>query len=406
MAPTKKVVTTKRTTRSNSGPAKTTTPIPKSGPKPTKKTTQTKFKTTRRKETEPINHEEEEEEEILSMTQQELDALVAAQVAEIVAMEASKVTGRKGKSVANRTTGGSSSKHGGSYKDFTNSKPLIFQGTEGAVGLLQWFEKTESVFQLAECSDENRVKFAAGTFSSTALSWWTAHTNVVGIDQANDTPWEDVKEMLRREYCPRGEIQKLEVEFWNLVVKGNDIAAYTRRFHELSVLCPTMVSLTYKKIERYIWGLPLSIQGNVMSSKPTELSEAIRLAHDLINLQIRLGSTSNIVEVMNVDNKRKWDGNGAGNFNLQPFKRTNTINSYNVGSINNNQNQGNRPPCNKCKRHHQGLCKFCDICKKYTHSTRECKGPVTTVNCFHCGGEDHWRNTCPKLNVMQIHHDQ
>ncbi|GKF74576.1 hypothetical protein Tco_0220908, partial [Tanacetum coccineum] len=32
------------------------------------------------------------------------------------------------------------------YKDFLNSKPLSFKGTEGVVVLSQWFEKIESVF--------------------------------------------------------------------------------------------------------------------------------------------------------------------------------------------------------------------------------------------------------------------
>jgi hypothetical protein len=72
---------------------------------------------------------------------------------------------------------------------------------------------------------------------------------------------------MKGEYCPMGEIQKIEVEFWNLSVKGNNVTAYTRRFHELSVLCPTMITPWYKRLERYTWGLPQSIQGNVMSSK-------------------------------------------------------------------------------------------------------------------------------------------
>ena len=396
----------RRSTRSNSErttePIRTTETVQKK--KATKKVNQPKVtKATRPIVTEPHT---EEVEETITMTQEELDTLIADQVAEILAVEASKDTGKKGKTAAvSKSTGGSSSRSGGSYKDFSNCKPLSFQGTEGAVGLLQWFEKTESVFRLCECSDNNRVKFATGTLTGTALSWWSAHSNTIGIDQANNTPWEDVKDLMRREYCPRGELQKLEVEFWNLVVKGNNITAYTKRFHELSVLCPTMVTPMYKRLERYIWGLPLSIQGNVMSSKPTELAEAIRLAHDLNNAQIRLGSSSKSTEVRIVDNKRKWEGNR--NFNPQPFRRPDAIKAYNAGPSNPNQNRGNHAVCNKCKRYHQGPCKFCDKCKRNNHVTKDCRTPATTVipvgGCFNCGGKDHWKNTCPKLNVMNKH---
>ncbi|GKA27271.1 hypothetical protein Tco_0713439 [Tanacetum coccineum] len=49
----------------------------------------------------------------------------------------------------------------------------------------------------------------------------------------------------------RNELQKMEVEFWNFSVKGTDITAYTKCFQELALLCPTMFTLEYKKIELF-----------------------------------------------------------------------------------------------------------------------------------------------------------
>nr|GEX88822.1 putative reverse transcriptase domain-containing protein [Tanacetum cinerariifolium] len=43
---------------------------------------------------------------------------------------------------------------------------------------------------------------------------------------------------------------------------GDDIDGYTNRFHELAVMCPTLVTPECKKIERYVWGLLERIQGN------------------------------------------------------------------------------------------------------------------------------------------------
>nr|GEX10076.1 reverse transcriptase domain-containing protein [Tanacetum cinerariifolium] len=39
----------------------------------------------------------------------------------------------------------------------------------------------------------------------------------------------------------KNEIQKMESELWNLTVKNNDLAAYTQRFQELTMLCTKMV---------------------------------------------------------------------------------------------------------------------------------------------------------------------
>nr|GEW68445.1 hypothetical protein [Tanacetum cinerariifolium] len=48
----------------------------------------------------------------------------------------------------------------GSYKEFISCQPFYFNGTEGAVGLIRWFERTESVFSCSNCAEENKVTFA------------------------------------------------------------------------------------------------------------------------------------------------------------------------------------------------------------------------------------------------------
>ncbi|GKB88911.1 hypothetical protein Tco_0961183 [Tanacetum coccineum] len=70
----------------------------------------------------------------------------------------------------------------------------------------------------------------------------------------------------------------MEDEFYNLVVKGNDLKTYIRRFQELAVLCPNMVPNAEKLMEVFINGLPRSIEGNVTASKPQTLEEAINIA--------------------------------------------------------------------------------------------------------------------------------
>ncbi|GJR93422.1 putative reverse transcriptase domain-containing protein [Tanacetum coccineum] len=49
-----------------------------------------------------------------------------------------------------------------SYKEFMSCQPINFKGTEGAVGLIRWFERTESVFSHSNCTEDSKVKFATG----------------------------------------------------------------------------------------------------------------------------------------------------------------------------------------------------------------------------------------------------
>nr|GFC21858.1 reverse transcriptase domain-containing protein [Tanacetum cinerariifolium] len=86
--------------------------------------------------------------------------------------------------------------------------------------------------------------------------------------------------MMTMKYCPRGEIKKLEVELWNLKVKGTDITSYTLCFKELTLLCGRMFPKESDKIERYVGGLPEMIRGNVMSYEPKSMQKAIEFAND------------------------------------------------------------------------------------------------------------------------------
>ena len=107
------------------------------------------------------------------------------------------------------------------------------------------------------------MKFAACTFIDRALTWWNSQVKSLTLPVANTMGWESLKELMLVEYCPRGEMQKLEHELRNLKMKGSDIAAYTTRFCDLDLIFPGMVTPESKKIERYIWGLTPPTQGNV-----------------------------------------------------------------------------------------------------------------------------------------------
>ncbi|GKF16741.1 reverse transcriptase domain-containing protein, partial [Tanacetum coccineum] len=140
----------------------------------------------------------------------------------------------------------------GNYKEFISCQPFYFNGIEGAVGLIHWFKQTESVFSRSRCAKENKVTFATCTLTDDALSWWNAYAQPMGIEQANQITWTELKRLLMNE------IRKMEEELYNLIVKGNDLKPYVRRFQELTVLCPNMVPNNDKLLEAFIGGLPRS----------------------------------------------------------------------------------------------------------------------------------------------------
>ncbi|GJZ18689.1 hypothetical protein Tco_0554812 [Tanacetum coccineum] len=85
---------------------------------------------------------------------------------------------------------------------------LTLQGSEGESDLKRWFEKIEQVFEICKCAEDDKVKFAMCTFEGRALTWWNGNVQTLGLANANQIPWSNVKAMMTTEYCPATEIEK------------------------------------------------------------------------------------------------------------------------------------------------------------------------------------------------------
>ncbi|GKG41514.1 putative reverse transcriptase domain-containing protein, partial [Tanacetum coccineum] len=109
------------------------------------------------------------------------------------------------------------------------------------VELRRWFEKTESVFEISECVEGKKVKFAAATLEGPALTWWKTKVATMGLETMNQMPWTKIKQLMIAKFCPIEEIQRMEHELWNLMIKEYDIVAYTQRFNELALMYPGML---------------------------------------------------------------------------------------------------------------------------------------------------------------------
>nr|GEU33536.1 reverse transcriptase domain-containing protein [Tanacetum cinerariifolium] len=230
---------------------------------------------------------------------------------------------------------------GCSYKEFLNCQPGNFDGTKGTVSLTRWFEKMESLVNIYNCAESCQVKYATCTLLDGALTWCNSYIKTMGLDAAYETTWEELKKMMTKEYCPRNAIQKMETELWNLTVKGTDVVGYTRRFQELALLCLTMVTLEYKKVELYIWGLTNGIQGKVTSSRPTKIQEVICMAHELMDQVVQAK------DAKDADNKRKWKDDRKRNSDQKLYKRHEAGRVYAAGTSNKTGYARTLPLCDK-----------------------------------------------------------
>ncbi|GJT81952.1 putative reverse transcriptase domain-containing protein [Tanacetum coccineum] len=255
------------------------------------------------------------------------------------------VNGRGDKHVARECT----------YQDFMKCQPLSFKGTEGVVGLIRWSEKMETVFHISNCPERYQVKYATCTLLDSALTWWNSHKRTIGTDAAYALSWRELMKLMTEVYCPRNEIQKMETELWNLSVKNNDMATYTQRFQELTMMCTKMVPEEEDRVEKFIGGLPDNIQGNVIAAEPTRLQDAVRIANNLIDKKLKGYA------VKNAKNKRRLDNNYRNN------------------------------------RGYGGTLSYCNRTVMAV-TTQGTPGPNQgVVTCFECGAQGHYQKDCPKV---------
>ncbi|GKC22958.1 putative reverse transcriptase domain-containing protein, partial [Tanacetum coccineum] len=267
------------------------------------------------------------------------------------------------------------------YQDFMKCQPHNFKGTEGVVMLIRWFEKMETVFHISNFPEKYQVKYATCTLLNSALTWWNSHKRTIRVYAAFSMSWIELMKLMAEVYCPWTKIQKMESELCNLTMKNKDLAAYTQRFQELTMLCTKMVPEEEDRVKKFIGGLPDNIQGNMIAAKPTRLQDVVWIANNLIDQKLKGYA------VKSDKNKRKFDNSQKENRRQQlPFKRQNVggqnvAKAYTDGNNERRVYNGPLPLRNKCKFHHEGPCTIrYGKCNKIGHLTLDCKATNSTTS--------------------------
>ncbi|GJZ86617.1 putative reverse transcriptase domain-containing protein [Tanacetum coccineum] len=262
------------------------------------------------------------------------------------------------------------------YKEFLACNPKEYDGNRGVVVLTRWIKKMESVHDMIGCSNDQKVKYTAGSFV---------------------------------EFCPSHEMQKLESELWNHAMVGAGHATYTDRFHELARLVPHLVTPESRMIKRYVYGLAPQIRGMVAAMELKSMQKAMKLSGALADEAIRNGSIKKDEKRGNVGEPSK-DRNDRDN-----NKRTRTSNAFptTVNPVG-RENVGAWPKCTTCNSYHApgGPCSTCFNCNHLGHVAKDCRSMPRNVNpvnarnppvraCYECGSTDHVRPTCPIWNRVQ-----
>ncbi|GJR03323.1 putative reverse transcriptase domain-containing protein [Tanacetum coccineum] len=287
-------------------------------------------------------------------------------------------------------------RRGCTYKEFLACNPKEYDGKGGAVVYTHWIEKMESVQDMSGCGDNQKVKYTAGSFVGKALTWWNSQIRTLGREVVVGMSWDNFKVLMREEFCPSNEMQKLETELWNHAMVGAGHAAYTDRFHELARLVPHLVTLENRRM--------------VAATEPSTIQKAVQIAGTLTDEALRNGSLKKNLEKRGNEGEPSKDRNGRDD-----NKRTRTGNAFaTTANPVRREYTGTTPKCTACNYHHspETPCRTCFNCNRPGHFAKDCRvvprnvNPINARNptaraCYECGSTDHVKAACPRLNQAQ-----
>ncbi|GJW02672.1 putative reverse transcriptase domain-containing protein [Tanacetum coccineum] len=196
----------------------------------------------------------------------------------------------------------------------------------------------ETVFHISNCPEKYQVKYATCTLLNSALTWCNSHKMTIGADAAFSMTWRELMKLMAKVYCPMTKIQKIESELWNLSMKNNDLAAYTQRFQELTMMCTKMIPEEEDRVEKFIRGLLDNIQRNVIAAEPTRLQDAVQIANNLMDQKLKGYA------MKNAENKRKFDNSQKDNRSQQPPNKRQNVGGHYTSDCPKlkDQNRGNK----------------------------------------------------------------
>nr|GFB95750.1 reverse transcriptase domain-containing protein [Tanacetum cinerariifolium] len=85
------------------------------------------------------------------------------------------------------------------------------------IGMLTW---EKAVQEISGYGDNHKVTYSARSLTGRALTWWNSKVRTRGRKAVVGMTWEDFKELIKEEYYPSNEMQKLEMDLWNHVMVG------------------------------------------------------------------------------------------------------------------------------------------------------------------------------------------
>jgi hypothetical protein len=197
--------------------------------------------------------------------------------------------------------------HQSHLAEFLRAHPTTFSQAKDPMDAEDWLKGVEKKLVIAQCTDREKVLFAAHQLYGTAANWWETYCNThVNVDTIT---WNEFKARFRTHYVPRGIMKLKKKEFTDLKQGGMTVNEYLNSFIQLSRYAPDDINTDEKKQDVFLNGLNDDIQFQLLNTNYTDFQHMVD----------KVIVIENKIKEMEKDGKRKvsFSGQSSGS-NVRP----------------------------------------------------------------------------------------
>jgi hypothetical protein len=127
-----------------------------------------------------------------------------------------------------------------------------------------WLKSIEKKSEIMQCTDQEKVLFAAHQLFGTVAEWWEMYHN--SHQDIGAITWNEFNARFKTHYVPHGTLKLKKKEFSKLQQDRMTINEYLNKFTQMSRYAPNEVNTDEKKHDAFLNGLNDEIQFHLLNT--------------------------------------------------------------------------------------------------------------------------------------------
>ncbi|GJN39976.1 hypothetical protein PR202_gb29133 [Eleusine coracana subsp. coracana] len=144
------------------------------------------------------------------------------------------------------------------YLEFLGTHPPTFEHAREPLDADHWLRQTESKFGLLECTEHQKVLFAAQQLHGSTSAWWANYE--ASLPAGRHVEWNDSKAAFCAHFIPVGLMQRKFQEFMDLKQGRRNVLQYSEAFNHLAQYAVEYVNTEEKKRYAFFRGMNATLK--------------------------------------------------------------------------------------------------------------------------------------------------